>query len=171
MLTTQEYRAIVYRDRMSLDSSGWNESEHPRDKRGKFQKRDAITSPEVAADAMCRAILTRQDVRHAVYRADIGYVDFIWGNEGGPPSATGKRKGAMGIAHILDARVRKDGLTPRQAQRVAEQVARVVAAGQMVPPVQVGGIAKAQITDGRHTAVLVKESGTDAWLLTGWENK
>jgi hypothetical protein len=108
---------------------------------------------------------------HAVYRADIGYVDFIWGNEGGPPSATGKRKGAMGIAHILDARVRKDGLTPRQAQRVAEQVARVVAAGQMVPPVQVGGIAKAQITDGRHTAVLVKESGTDAWLLTGWENK
>ena len=83
----------------------------------------------------------------------------------------GKRKGAMGIAHILEARARKDGLTPRQAERVAEQVARVVATGKMGEPVQVGGIAKANITDGRHTAVLVKEPGTDAWLLTGWENK
>lgn len=169
MLTIQEYRTLLYR--LTLDGIEWNEERHPRDKRGRFGKRDAITSPDVAADAMRRAILTRQDVRHAVYRADIGYVDFIWGTEGGPPSATGKRKGAMGISHILDARVRKDGLTPRQAERVAEQVARVVATGQMAQPVQVGGITKAQITDGRHTAVLVKEPETDAWLLTGWENK
>ncbi|MFZ1365739.1 MAG: hypothetical protein WAS90_12705 [Brachymonas denitrificans] len=168
-LELHQYRAMFYR--LTLDSIEWNEERHPRDKRGKFQKRDAITSPDVAADAMRRAILTQQDVRHAVYRADIGYVDFIWGTEGGPPSAAGKRKGAMGIAHILDARVRKDGLTPRQAERVAEQVARVVATGKMKPPVQVLGITNAQITDGRHTAVLVKEPGADAWLLTGWENK
>lgn len=168
-LELHQYRAMLYR--LTLDSIEWNEEQHPRDKRGRFGKRDAITSPDVAADAMRRAILTRQDVRHAVYRADIGYVDFIWGEEGGLPSASGKRKGAMGIAHILEARARKDGLTPRQAERVAEQVARVVATGKMGEPVQVGGIAKANITDGRHTAVLVKEPGTDAWLLTGWENK
>ena len=154
MLTIQEYRTLLYR--LTLDGIEWNEERHPRDKRERFGKRDAITSPDVAADAMRRAILTRQDVRHAVYRADIGYVDFIWGTEGGSPSATGKRK---------------DGLTPRQAERVAEQVARVVATGQMKPPVQVRGVTNAQITDGRHTAVLVKEPGADAWLLTGWENK
>jgi hypothetical protein len=169
MLQIHEYRFMCYQ--LALDGIEWEESDHPRDKRGKFEKHDAITCPDVAADAMRRAILTRQDVRHAVYRVDIGYVDFIWGTEGGPPSATSKRKGAMGIVHILDARVRKDGLTPRQAERVAEQVARVVATGQLKPPMRVGGIAKAQITDGRHTAVLVKGPGTDAWLLTGWENK
>ena len=154
-LELHQYRAMFYR--LTLDGIEWNEERHPLGKDGRFEKHDAITSSDVAADAMRRAILTQQDVRHAVYRADIGYVDFILGDEGGPPSATGKRKGAMGIAHILDARVRKDGLTPRQAERVAEQVARVVATGQMKPPVQVLGVTNAQITDGRHTAVLVKE--------------
>lgn len=165
----EERRAVLRR--LTLDMVAWNEDRHPRNRRGKFQKKEAVTTPDVAVNAMRQAILTHNDVLHAVYRADIGYVDFIWGSEGGPPSATGKRKGAMGIAHILDARVRKDGLTPRQAELVAEKIARVVATGQMKPLVQVGGISKANITDGQHTAVLVKEPGTDAWLLTGWENK
>lgn len=169
MLMIEERRAVTYR--LTLDMVAWNEDRHPRNRRGKFLKKESITTPDVAVNAMRQAILTHNDVRHAVYRADIGYVDFVWGSEGGPPSATGNRKGANGIAHILEARVRKDGLTPRQAERVAEQIARVVATGQMKSLAQVGGVSKANITDGKHTAVLVKEPGTDAWLLTGWENK
>jgi hypothetical protein len=37
MLTIQEYRAIVYRGWLLLDSADWEESEHPRDKRGRFR--------------------------------------------------------------------------------------------------------------------------------------
>ena len=160
MLMIEERRAAMYR--MTLDAAA---------RIGKPKKQESITSPDVAVNAMRQAILTHNDVRHAVYRADIGYVDFVWGSEGEAPSVAGRRKGAKGIAHILEARIRKDGLSQKQAERLAEEIARVVATGKLKQSRVVAGTSNVQITDGKHTAVLVKEPGTDAWLLSGWENK
>lgn len=81
MLMIEERRAVLRR--LTLDMVAWNEDRHPRNRRGKFQKKEAVTTPDVAVNAMRQAILTHNDVLHAVYRADIGYVDFIWGSEGG----------------------------------------------------------------------------------------
>ncbi len=168
MMMIEERRAVTYR--LTLDMVAWNEDRHPRNQRGKFQKKVSITTPDVAVNAMRQAISTHNDVRHAVYRADIGYVDFVWGSEGEQPSASGRRTGAKGIAHIIEARIRKDGLSQKQAERVAEEIARVVATGKLKQSRVVAGTSNVQITDGKHTAVLVREPGTDAWLLTGWEN-
>jgi hypothetical protein len=38
VLTIEEYRAIIYRGWLMLDSGDWEESDHPRDKRGRFGK-------------------------------------------------------------------------------------------------------------------------------------
>lgn len=169
MLELHERHAVMYR--LTLDMVAWNEDRHPRNRRGKFQKKEAITTPDVAVNAMRQAILTHNDVLHAVYRADIGYVDFIWGTEGDAPSATGRRKGAKGIAHILEARVRKDGLTPRQAERVAEQIAKTVAVGKIEARSTVGDVSNIKVKHGKYTAVLVKNREEDAWLLSGFEGE
>lgn len=120
MLMIEERRAVTYR--LTLDMVAWNEDRHPRNRRGKFQKKESITTPDVAVNAMRQAILTHNDVLHAVYRADIGYVDFVWGTEGDAPSPSGRRKGAKGIAREY-ARTdshhgRQSGLRSRSPRRL-----------------------------------------------------
>lgn len=124
-----------------------------------------------AVRAARRVVAEHTDVHHAVFRPDIGEVDFIWGDEGKPPSASGKRKGAKGIAHIIEARMRKDRLSEEQAIQVVDDVARVVATGEVYGAVEVAGTSNVKITDGKHTATLVKPKGSNAWLLSGWENR
>ncbi len=122
-----------------------------------------------AVDAMRQVIETHRDVPSAVQRDDLGDIDFIWGDEGKSPTASGKRKGAKGVAHILEARMRKDGLSADEAQRIAQEVARVVVQGEVVNQAEVGGTQKTALSDGAYTAWLVKEAETNHWLLTGWE--
>ena len=64
---------------------------------------------------MIYALNNQKDVTYAMYRQDLGWVDFVWGDVG-IIKATGKTKGGKGIAHILEARQRKDGLTAMQAR-------------------------------------------------------
>ncbi len=45
MLTIQEYRAIIYRGWLLLDGADWEESEHPRDNRGRFRGKNGNISP------------------------------------------------------------------------------------------------------------------------------
>lgn len=44
MLTTEERHSVPYR--LTLDAIEWNEDGRLRDKRGRFEKSDAITPPE-----------------------------------------------------------------------------------------------------------------------------
>ncbi|MDO4895133.1 hypothetical protein [Moraxella sp.] len=37
-------------------------------------------------------------------------IDFEWGDVG-TPKANGKTKGAMGISYVIEARIRKDGMS------------------------------------------------------------
>jgi len=128
-----------------------------------------------AVASMRRVLATKADVENAVTRPDIGQIDFVWGSEGGAIDGKGKRKGAYGVAHILEARQRKDGLTQEQAEKVAEEVARVVAVGDIVKDETRGdGNRKITITNNSFEAALAKTGDNNSWLLTGyeiWESK
>jgi len=98
---------------------------------------------------MRRAIKTKADVEGAVTRPDIGQIDFIWGEEGSKVDAKGKRKGGFGVAHILEERQRKDGLSPEQAAKVAEEVAKVVATGERLKEHRHAGVRQITVGDSQ----------------------
>jgi len=125
------------------------------------------SSEQGAVAAMQRVIADKKDVRHAIYRDDIGYVDFIWGNEGKPEQDRGIRPGAKGVAHLLEARMRKDKLTYKQACAVAENVARATVSGEL--PKNWKSIKSLRIVHNGYVAILAKNDVHNAWLLTGYE--
>jgi len=116
---------------------------------------------------MRRVITDKKDVRRAIYRDDIGYVDFIWGSEGKPEQDRGIRPGAKGVAHLLEARMRKDKLTCKQACAVAENVARATVSGAL--PKNWKQQRRLEIIHNGYTAILAKNHSDNAWLLTGYE--
>ncbi len=125
--------------------------------------------------AMRYVLDNQKDVTHAMYRSDLGWIDFVWGDVG-ITKASGKTKGGKGIAHILEARQRKDGLTAMQARAQVLKLVEVIAKGKISKNasfVAAGGLTgeKKTITWGNHEAVLVHEGVGNAWMLTGWEIK
>ncbi len=118
--------------------------------------------------AMAHVILHQETARSAMHRTDLGWIDFVWGSAGKPPGPSGKRKGAKGIAHLLEARQRKDGLTLAQAQDLAMKMPEVIARGA-----QDRGLGKhatnIRIAYAGYIAVLVANPQTGHWLLTGWK--
>lgn len=123
-----------------------------------------------------RYVLNHQkDATHAMYRSDLGWIDFVWGDEG-VIKTSGKTKGGKGIAHILEARQRKDGLTAMQARVQVLKLVEVIAKGKISKNASFAannGLTgeKKTITWGNHEAVLVHEGVGNAWMLTGWEIK
>jgi hypothetical protein len=119
--------------------------------------------------AMKFVIEHQVDFPHAMYRKDLGWIDFIWGSEGKSPSASGKRKGAKGIAHILEARQRKDGMTLLQGKALALRLVEVIAKGAIVRKYDYADTSQKAIVYQGYEAVLVKAGTSNEWLLTGWE--
>ncbi|MDZ7870133.1 MAG: hypothetical protein U5L02_13215 [Rheinheimera sp.] len=135
-----------------------------------FSKTKKMTPAiENAVTAIRTVATTQTDVQDAVVRDDIGSVDFVWGDEGAEPSKSGKRKGAKGIAHIIEARMRKDGFSLPKVFQLLDNIAETVATGNIVKTSAIGDTQKTAISDGKHTAWLVKSGDDNHWLLTGWE--
>ncbi len=135
-----------------------------------FSKTKKMTPAIESAVTAIRTVATTQvDVQDAVVRDDIGSVDFVWGDEGAEPSRSGKRKGAKGIAHIIEARMRKDGFSLPKVFQLLDNIAETVATGNIVKTSAIGDTQKTAISDGKHTAWLVKSGDDNHWLLTGWE--
>ena len=118
--------------------------------------------------AMRYVLNNQKDVTHAMYRHDLGWIDFVWGDVGKPPTASGKRKGANGIAHILEARQRKDGLTAMQARALILKLVEVIAKGKVIRTNIVKGHENKVISYASYEATLVKDNKNE-WLLSGWE--
>ena len=55
---------------------------------------------------MNKAVLERSDVRRAMFRSGLGWVDFVWGNDKG------------GLQHILKQRQHFDGMTLIEATQL-----------------------------------------------------
>ncbi len=135
--------------------------------------RSAMKSVEAnerrGAEAMTRVLLDRADAHRAMYRTGLGWVDFVWGSTGGETAASGAVRHGKGIAHLIDQRMRKDGMTRDEAGRLAQRMVTVIARGREVSRHDVGGSVNARLDHGGYQAVLVRQKGSNTWLLTGFE--
>lgn len=121
--------------------------------------------------AMHKALTEKTSVHRAMYRNDMGWIDFVWGDEG-KVKPNGRTKGGKGIAHILEARMRKDGMDYAQAtQFLTEEIPQVIAKGKTISKFEVSGVEKIRLSYDDRSAYFVNRDGGNAWLLTGYEDK
>lgn len=120
-------------------------------------------------EAMNKAITTKADVKRAMYRNDIGWIDFVWGSTG-ILKANGKTKGAMGISHIIEARMRKDGMSYDEVvEMLVTTTVETIAKGSVFARFEQGGATKLQLVLDNHLVNLVKNKGSNAWVITAFE--
>ena len=118
---------------------------------------------EHGMQAMSAVITKHNDVTNAMYRPDIGAIDFVWGTPG-----KGKNfKHGYGIAHILAKHV------PESGENLPDKIVETIAKGK-ITRVQVAskkGQSRLALEYNGHTALLSMGSNrNNTWLLTGWEN-
>lgn len=121
--------------------------------------------------AMAHVIQHQETAHQAMHRQDIGWIDFVWGAVGAPATKVGKRKGAHGVAHILEARQRKDGMTVLGAQKLAMSLPEVIARGRVMRADRFGDQGRMVLDYGGHEAILIKPRKSPAWLLSGWQKQ
>ena len=121
--------------------------------------------------AMNDVLLTKADVHRAMYRNDIGWIDFVWGDTG-IIKTNGKTKGAKGISHIIEARMRKDKMSYADVVKMLTQdVVSTIALGETYK--------QFYSADGKNTSLkirhkgyetnLIKRIGSNAWIITAYE--
>ena len=120
-------------------------------------------------EAMAKALSEKTTVHRAMFRTGMGWVDFVWGDEGGELTSKGRRPGEKGIAHIIEARERKDGLTRSQTINLLSNIVEAIAKGTEIRRTEVDGNIMAVIVDNNIQVHLIKNPGNNTWLLTGFE--
>lgn len=133
---------------------------------------DAIPTPAANIQrglaALERALTEKTTVHRAMYREGLGWVDFVWGDEG-KVRPNGRTKGAMGLSHIIEARIRKDGLTKNGANNILMQMVHAIASGKEVKRIQVENVMSIRIEYNGHSASLTQRKGSNAWAVTAFE--
>ncbi|MPW63536.1 hypothetical protein C0208_01685 [Moraxella catarrhalis] len=121
-------------------------------------------------EAMNKTITSKADVKRAMYRNDIGWIDFVWGSTG-ILKANGKTKGAMGISHIIEARMRKDGMSYDEVvEMLTQNIVDTIAQGSTTAAyTSSNGVNNIKITHKGYFAALRKAKGSNAWVITAFE--
>ena len=120
--------------------------------------------------AMNDVLLTKADVHRAMYRNDIGWIDFVWGDTG-IIKTNGKTKGAKGISHIIEARMRKDKMSYADVVKMLTQdVVNTIAKGSVIREITRETTQRLTITHANIIIHLIKNAGSNAWLLSGYED-
>ena len=119
-------------------------------------------------EAMSRALQDKTDVHQAMYRSDVGWIDFVWGAEGDAVKKNGAPKGEKGISHILEARQRKDGYSEKQALSFLADVVETIARGRTERMVEYAGSKRCAVVFDGNEVQLIKNPGNNAWVLTGF---
>lgn len=102
-------------------------------------------------------------VHGAMHRADIGYIDFLWGT----PGKGAKFKKGYGLAHILAKHGAESG------EGILAKIVETIAKGTDIEEQKAlhgQGEKRIRIHYDGYTAVLSSARGKDSWLLTGWED-
>ena len=118
--------------------------------------------------ALAQAITDRTTVHRAMFRNGMGWVDFVWGDQG-VVKPSGKTVGGRGLSHIVEARMRKDGLTQAEAIGVLSEMVRAIAAGKETKRVESGGSIAIKVEHDGYRVALVKNPGANAWVITAFE--
>ena len=174
----QEKSAVQYKDVVRDQTQrGTNENESAtRDTRGapvekysltpdKDIEEENIRNGEEALKQMSKMAEYAENpediiIENAMYRSDIGQIDFVWGKPGTGP----KFKKGYGISHIL----------AKHGVNTALKVVDVIAKGteydtQGGNNLQSGQYRLRLFYDG-YTVVLSKDTNTKHWILTAWDN-
>lgn len=137
-----------------------------------FETRSAMKSIEAnirrGREALAKTVTERTSVHRAMFRNGMGWVDFVWGDEG-RVKPSGKAEGAMGLAHIIEARMRKDGMSPQEADALLDRIVEVIARGSEIRRIEYRGSENVTVGLGDAEAVLVRNPGSNAWVLNGWK--
>ena len=120
-------------------------------------------------DAMNKALIEKADQKRAMYRSDTGWIDFVWGSEG-VLKANGKTKGAMGLAHIIESRMRKDEMSYQDvAEMLIMQITDTIAKGGSSRIYSNGKSESMFIEHNGYRATLVRNKGSNGWLMNAFE--
>lgn len=121
--------------------------------------------------AITKAIVEKTSVHRAMYRSDIGWIDFVWGDTG-RIRPNGKTKGAMGISHIFDSRTRKDGMSYADVvDMLHNDMVNAIAKGRQYDVVERDNTIRLRIIHDNHLVSLIKNKGSNAWVLTSFDIK
>lgn len=116
-------------------------------------------------EAMNKAITSKADVKRAMYRNDIGWIDFVWGDTG-IIKANGKTTGAKGISHIIEARIRKDKMSYDEVvEMLTHSIVEAIAKGSIFIETPL----KLQVRYDGYETVLAKSKGSNNWIITAYE--
>ena len=176
LLQKQRINRLYY----AIAQDEWDEAKHPRKKNGQFGKggsQSAMKSVKAnikrGREAMNTAIAEKRTVHRAMYQQELGWVDFEWGDDGLTKSRNKKGEPiGKGIAHIIEARMRKDGMSYEQATKmltedIVKTIAKGFTAGHWVR--NDGKSESVQIDYAGYRAGLIRNKGSNAWLLTAFE--
>lgn len=116
---------------------------------------------------MAIVLQTKQDVKAAMYRDDVGDIDFIYGT----PGKGSKFKKGYGIAHIKAKRDYENGSGIDTLNKLVEVIAK--GTDTEIQHANGGnGEYRLKIHYDGYTAILSsKTEKANSWLLTGWEDK
>lgn len=125
-------------------------------------------------EAMNAAITEKRTVHRAMFNHNLdGWVDFEWGDDGLTKSFNKKGEPVgKGISHIIEARMRKDGMSYEQVtQMLTRDIVDTIAKGSIVGHwVRNDGKSESiQIDYNGYRAGLIRNKGSNAWLLTAFE--
>ena len=171
-LTEQELRNMATSalrsapDSLQFDNVG-------RENKGIKLSQSAMKSVEAnikrGREAMTKALLDKTTVHRAMFRQGMGWIDFEWGDEGGEITSKGKRPGAKGIAHIVEARQRKDGLSNQEARSLLFDLVDTISKGEEVSRYKTESSISVKINYINHQALLARKNGSNAWMVTGFK--
>lgn len=124
--------------------------------------------------SMNKALVEKTTVHRAMYfqgNDDFlgGWVDFVWGDVG-RVRPNGKTKGGMGLSHIIEARMRKDGLSYEEVVFfLTKTIPQVIARGKPFDYKAVGNTEVAKVQYQKNLVSVLRTKGSNAWLVTGFE--
>lgn len=131
--------------------------------------KDTLANIRRGREAMNKALLDKADVNRAMYRNDLGWIDFVWGSEG-TLKENGKTKGAMGLAHIVESRMRKDGMAYDDVARMlTHDITETIARGGKSKIYASGKSETVFVEYNGHRATLTKKQGNNGWLMNAFE--
>ncbi|MDA3978596.1 LPD38 domain-containing protein [Gallibacterium sp. AGMB14963] len=121
-------------------------------------------------EAMNKAIVEKNSVHRAMYNHQLdGWIDFEWGDVG-RLLPSGKTKGAMGIAHIIESRMRKDNMSYQDAAyMLTDRVIDTLAKGQTSKIYESGNVKSVFVEHNGNRATLIKRAGSNSWLMNAFE--
>jgi hypothetical protein len=108
--------------------------------------------------SMNQALLNKADVSRAMYHNELGWVDFVWGDD------------FKGIKHIIKRRMTSDGMTESEVYRLlTKDLVKTIASGEVIRSSETEKSTRLVIRGDDNEAVLVKSKSGNGWIVTGFK--